>query len=84
MSNTANWNRSQRWTIEARTLSGDVLGSGPSGYLPTNDPRWITGNVNVPSPGANPTGAAPGVRHDGMGSGESSQFPMNSTFPFGM
>ena len=74
-SNTANWNRSQRWTIEAKTLSGNELGSGPAGYLPTNDPRWITGN---PANG-NTNLAAPGVRHDGMGSGETSSAGMTST-----
>ena len=75
MSNTANWNRSQRWTIEARTLSGDELGSGPAGYLPTNDPRWSTANTNF----NNPQQKAPGVRHDGMGSGETSNINMTST-----
>ena len=78
-SNTANWNRSQRWTIEARTLSGNELGSGPAGYLPTNDPRWSTALVNSSYGPNNPQQKAPGVRHDGMGSGESSNAGMTST-----
>ena len=66
-SNTSNWNRSQRWTIEARTKgTGDALGSGVAGYLPTNDPRWKTNDLAH----NNTAGAAPGVRHDGMGAGQ--------------
>ena len=75
-SNTANWNRSQRWTIEARTLSGDELGSGPTGYLPTNDPRW---NTTTASFGNTAPLKAPGVRHDGMGSGQLSNSGTTST-----
>ena len=76
------WNRRDRYTIHAGTFLGtgtvgDPMGSGPSKYLPTNDPGnhahfandgSLLDNAAGCSP-CKPSTDAPGIRQDGMGAG---------------
>ena len=86
---TFGWNKRNRWTINAETLfGGNAMGSGPSGYLPTNDPGQDAHFANDGSlltsstTPAKPTGGqlpAPGIRQDGMGVGLTA---LNSGVPY--
>ena len=77
------WNMRNRWSIHAKALhSNGSLGSGPHGYLPTNDPNWaphfdqygdpiLTYPSTHTAEGGNPLpDPAPGIRFDGMPTGE--------------
>ena len=86
------WNMRNRWTVHAKSLhTGEAMGTGPHGYLPTNDPNWaphidIKGDpiLNYPSThtaeGGNPLpDPAPGIRFDGMPTGASTTSTLGQT-----
>ena len=87
------FNKRERYTIRANALlNGNPMGSGPSKYLPTNDPDndshfAVDGSLLNNDAGCSPckpTTRAPGIRQDGMGIGTYPENANNVTYPNGV